>query len=216
MKTKIIIFLITIYLSLLPFIYNNHNPELSSKKNNQIEINIEYKLTKYPILNKEIEKTIDYHKRIFYNSIDNNTINNITYTLYITYKEYNYNNYISYIFYIETFLGGPHPNHQITTLNYNITNNKLININTLIQNNPAILNTLSNLSRDKLDKIEVFNDYNLKDMMIEGTKPTKNNFKNFIFTNNGLMIIFERYQIAPYYLGEYNITIPYNNLNLNI
>ena len=52
--------------------------------------------------------------------------------------------------------------------------------------------------------------------MLDGTTPNKKNFTKLIFSNKGLILYFERYQIAPYYLGEYNITIPYNNLNINI
>ena len=63
-----------------------------------------------------------------------------------------------------------------------------------------------------LQKIEIFKNADIIDMMLDGTTPIKNNFKNFVFTSNGLMLIFERYQIAPYYFGEYNITIPYQQI----
>ena len=52
-------------------------------------------------------------------------------------------------------------------------------------------------------------------MLKEGTQPLTNNYKNILFTNEGLIIYFERYQIAPYYYGDYKITIPYKYLNLN-
>ena len=51
-------------------------------------------------------------------------------------------------------------------------------------------------------------------MLKEGTLPTTDNFKNILFTDKGLIIYFERYQIAPYYYGDYNIIAPYEDLNI--
>ena len=45
-------------------------------------------------------------------------------------------------------------------------------------------------------------------MLKDGTAPTIDNFKNIVFSNNGLIIYFERYQIAPYYFGEIALTYP--------
>ena len=45
-------------------------------------------------------------------------------------------------------------------------------------------------------------------MLKDGTAPTVDNFKNIVFSNNGLIIYFERYQIAPYYFGEIALTYP--------
>ena len=53
-----------------------------------------------------------------------------------------------------------------------------------------------------------------KQKLIEGTSPTIDNYKNFALTNKGLNIYFEYYQIAPYYYGYSEVTIPYNEINL--
>lgn len=221
MKVKIILFILVITMPIIIFLTNKteiieltvktNNTDNIIIKNNKFETKIEYPITEYSILNKEIHQTIDYYQKEFYNDLKDITNKN-QYNLNISYKEYSYNNYLSYIFYIETDLGGAHPNHQISTISYDIKNNKLITINTLIEYNNNILNILSNLSRKQLQKIEIFKNADIIDMMLDGTTPIKNNFKNFVFTSNGLMLIFERYQIAPYYFGEYNITIPYQQI----
>ena len=51
-------------------------------------------------------------------------------------------------------------------------------------------------------------------MLKEGTLPILNNYKNILFSDKGLIIYFERYQIAPYYFGDYSITVPYKLLNI--
>lgn len=53
-------------------------------------------------------------------------------------------------------------------------------------------------------------------MLYEGTKPIKENFNNFIFSKNGLIIYFPQYQIAPYSQGEFNVIVPYNLLFKNM
>ena len=134
----------------------------------------------------------------------------------VNYKEYKYKNYISIVFNIEYYLGGAHPNHNIETIIYNTKDHNFITINNLISDNKNIISNLSKISRRELEKNKIFQDKTLKAMMLDGTTPNKKNFTKLIFSNKGLILYFERYQIAPYYLGEYNITIPYNNLNINI
>ena len=45
-------------------------------------------------------------------------------------------------------------------------------------------------------------------MLLEGTIPIINNFKNFVFSDN-IIIFFEEYQIAPYSSGIISLDIPY-------
>ena len=212
------VILITIFI-----IYKESNLELKAAgnvdniviKDNRFDININYPITEYNKLNEEITNTINKYREEFYIELKD-VSDKSYYTMDINYKEYSYQNYISIIFYVETYTGGAHPSHQIKTINYNYVKNELITIQTLVNNNTDILNTLSILSRDYLGKIKIFSDEGIYSMMILGTEPTIDNFKNFIFTSDGLMIIFERYQIASYYFGEYNITIPYEKLKINI
>lgn len=51
-------------------------------------------------------------------------------------------------------------------------------------------------------------------MLLDGTKPTKENFSKFALTKDGLKVYFDYYQIAPYYYGNSELTIPYKGLNL--
>ena len=40
----------------------------------------------------------------------------------------------------------------------------------------------------------------------------ESNFNTFALTNDGLLIFFGRYQVAPYYKGEFEVLIPYKYL----
>lgn len=224
-KKYIILLVSIILLSLYIFNYknyeNNKNIYYSVSKINTIDdehknkINIYFPITNYDLLDKEINNIIDTYIKEFKDAINEYKIQeNLYYTLYINYDEYTYKNYISFVFNIEMFTGGAHPNHFITTINYDTLNNKFINIDSLIDLNKNILNSLSKESRNILSSDKKFQiNYN-KDMMYEGTLPDKKNFKNFVLTENGLKILFDYYQIAPYYYGETIINIEYEKLNI--
>ena len=127
-----------------------------------------------------------------------------TYTLYIDYKEYKYEDYLSYAFFIETYTGGAHPTHDILTFVFDTRNDKFITANDIF--NDENLKKISKYSREKLLKDSRIVDTS---MLLEGTKPNIDNFKNFVFSNN-LIIIFNEYQIAPYSSGIISLDIPYS------
>lgn len=175
------------------------------------EINISYPRTKYPLLNETITKEIKTILNEFMEYAKSELEFNFTYTLDINYEEYSYNNYLSFVFYTSIYTGGAHPDNKIFTINYDILNNKIITIDDIISNDKLL--TLSNESRKILmQNKNIEHDKNSKEMLVEGTKPLKNNFRNFVFSENGLIIYFEQYQIAPYSSGSFKVLIPYNKI----
>ena len=53
-------------------------------------------------------------------------------------------------------------------------------------------------------------------MLKDGTKPLATSFGNFAFSKNGMIIFFNRYQVAPYVAGTFKVNISYEQLELNI
>lgn len=172
--------------------------------NSNYEIQVDYPKTNYNILNDATKNKIDNYIDNFKHNISDKQPNN--YSLIIYYDVYHYMDYISYIFYIEYDTGGAHPNHDIWTIVFNTKSNKIVTLDNLITYNENILNLFSKYSREELL-------YNKKivdtSMMIEGTRPTKENFSKFVLTNKGIILFFSRYQIAPYSSGHFQIIIPY-------
>ena len=79
----------------------------------------------------------------------------------------------------------------------------------MINKNQNILNIFSENSREILksnDKITS------STMLYEGTKPKKENFTNFIFSKNGIILFFPQYQVAPYSQGEFNVVLDYKKI----
>ena len=75
---------------------------------------------------------------------------------------------------------------------------------------------MSKYAYTNLSKNDKIKEVNMPYMLTNGTKPIKANFKSFVFTKDGIIVFFEKYQIAPYSYGEFWITIPYLDLNLKI
>ena len=213
LKYLIILFLI-INLIFCIYIINvkaiSNNEYKIEEKNNNYKIIAYYPKTDYSKLNNVInDKIYEYIKEFKENVNSSDYPINQYYSLIILYDCYEYDNYISYIFRIEDYTGGAHPNHRIYTVVYDIKNNVIITIDDLINKNQNILNIFSENSREILksnDKITS------STMLYEGTKPKKENFTNFVFSKNGIILFFQEYQVAPYSQGEFNVVLDYKKI----
>lgn len=188
----------------------NSDEKLINKVEEYYEISVKYPNTSYKKLNSKIEKFIEREVNDFYDFLkEENIQQDREYQLIITYDSYFYDEYISYVFHIFTDFGGAHPSNQLYTIVYNKDTNKLINIESLITYNSNILNVFSKVSREQLIRNErIVN----TSMMMDGTQPLKKNFSNFVFSDNGLILFFETYQVAPYSSGEFQVLIDYETL----
>ena len=232
-KYLFVLLLFCLFLSLIYFlflkkdVYTFHSVSLiassqldTEKKIEEIspdygyKINIHYPYTSYSILNQKIEELIKKYLEDFV-SASKPFIDNQIYSLDITYDTYFYQDIISYVFTIFVNTGGAHPNTIIDTISYDKKENKMITISELVKNNPNLLAFLSNKSREELLKNKDLQNQSIKEMLLEGTSPTNDNFKNFAFTSNGFTIYFNRYQVAPYSYGSFYIAIPYSEFNIN-
>lgn len=186
--------------------------ELSNEHQNKIRIY--YPKTDYELLNKKIKEEILTRKENFEKSLEDSKVQpNQYYTFFINYDSYETNSILSYVFYVEEYTGGAHPSTIIFTISFDIKNESFLTIDTLIQKDSNLLNTLSEKVRKQLSANEPFSsNKDIYQMMIEGTKPKKDNFKNLAFSKEGLIIFFEQYQIAPYSEGMFQITIPYGEI----
>ena len=212
MKKYLIIIFLVILLSTITYLIIKNKRNKYNINHNDNNIIINYPSTNYLKVNTIIKEYLDTSINNFKNITLDKT--KTTYYLIINYKEYHYQNLISYIFFSESFTGGAHPIHLIKSFIYNIDTNSFITINTLIKNNSNILKELSNYTYKTLSNKKIFQNQVVNNMLKEGTLPTTDNFKNILFTDKGLIIYFERYQIAPYYYGDYNIIVPYEDLSI--
>lgn len=125
-------------------------------------------------------------------------------SLYIKYKEpYNNNEVVSLLFDISIYdRGAAHPRNSEASFNF--IKGKIVNLNDLFLPDSNYLVTLSDISREKLAKM----DFPDKEWMMKGTAPTQENFRTWYFTPTGITIVFGNYQVAAYVYGSSTVEIP--------
>ena len=189
---------------------NNQEKKLEYTSKKQYKIKAYYPDIKYPLLDKvitdKINKYIDEFKD---NVIDVPVKQNQYYTFYLLYDMYSYQDFISYVFSIETYTGGAHPNHDIFTVTYDKSIDKIVTIADLVETNPNFLDTASNTAREELINNPGLVDIN---MLNSGTTAEVDNFSRFAFSSDGIVFFFTQYQIAPYSSGTFEITVPYSKI----
>ena len=179
------------------YIIKAYIPEAKTK-----EVNIKLENTYTDIISK-FEETVQDLKL---------PEDNRKFSLNINFTEYTYNDYISFLITYSCDFGGAHPDIDVVTVNYNKKDKEFVDINKLIEKNKETLNIFSNISYESLkDKIEEKEDSN---MLKQGTSPIKDNFTKFVFSKDGIILFFPNYSIAPYYLGNFEVKIPYSKINI--
>lgn len=177
------------------------------------EIRITYPRTEYSSLNQEFKAYIDSILEEFMEYSADTIQPDFPYTLDIYYEKYFSGDYLSYVFFTSQYTGGAHPSNTIYTITYDKKENKLLTISDLVNKNVNLLVILSKESRELLKKYPSFKTpYFIEDMLLEGTSPKTENFRNFAFSKEGLILFFEQYQVAPYSEGSFRVVIPYNKL----
>ncbi|MFZ2314872.1 MAG: RsiV family protein [Gammaproteobacteria bacterium] len=138
----------------------------------------------------------------------NKTLNN----LYVDYNasviRFDENPIISIRFTIQgSMVGAAHPYHYHRTLNYDLNTGEKIELSDLFKPGAQYLGAFANYTSNYLLRY-------LKDneMVMNGTAPIENNFKNWNIKPNGILITIEEGQAAPYVNGAQTILVPYTVL----
>lgn len=101
--------------------------------------------------------------------------------------------------------GMAHPTHKYYALNFDLDNGEVIELADLFRAHSNYLEILSEYSRKVLSRKLSDNQ-----MIMEGTEPKPENFKNWNIKPYGLMITFDEYQVAPYVNGPQTVLIPFS------
>lgn len=121
-------------------------------------------------------------------------------------------NYISFVLNLYYFTGGAHGANEVLGFNYDIKNKKEITVQDLLLNSQENLNKLSEVARKITYAQLKENDAFLEDMAEQGTEPIFENYKEFGFDNESLIIYFQRYQVSFGAAGPITIKIPFKDL----
>lgn len=97
----------------------------------------------------------------------------------------------------------------IHSLFFNLNNRVMINLSDLFIKNSVYLKRISDYCRATLKNKEELID---KELIDEGTAPTKSNYKIWSITPEGILIYFEDYQVASHGNSPQEVVVPYSFL----
>ncbi len=186
-----------------------------SENNEAYEINIYYPFTIDDELNSYINTKLDlYMKDIkFQASKFDEEVQEGKYKLNISFNSTKGNNgYISFIFSVTQDIKYLHPTETIFVINYDSNNKKIIMQEDLEKIYPNLYYNLSEYTYNELLKRQDIQEMGALDLLKDGTRPNKYNFMDLAFRENSMFVIFEKYQVAPYILGHFEIEVPLEKL----
>ncbi len=108
---------------------------------------------------------------------------------------------------IYEYTGGAHGNLTLKTQNYALPEGKSLAFKDLFRNPEKALEQVSLLARQNLKTRGL-----PADMVESGTEPEESNFKVFLLDNDGIILYFEPYQVAPWSEGVITMRIPLRKL----
>ena len=116
--------------------------------------------------------------------------------------------YISFIFFVNQDIKYLHPNEYIFVINYDKKNKKIIMQEDIEKMFPNLYYNLSKYTYNELLKNEEIKNMGALDMLKAGTHADKYNFMDIAFKKDSLLVLFEKYQVAPYVLGAFEVEVP--------
>lgn len=127
--------------------------------------------------------------------------------------------YISIVITMYYFTGGAHGINEVKAFNYDVVKQQEISIEDFLGNSAQALQKLSQLSEQtvisQLQSNDLQMDIFLTQMVKDGTKPIADNFKDFNFDSDSLVIYFQQYQVAPGSVGPVTIILSKDILGQN-
>lgn len=176
------------------------------------EIEIYYPWTTDNNLNAYINAKLELYKKDikFQASNYENEISEGKYKLNITFDvtKSGDDKYISFIFIITQDIKYLHPKETIFVINYDKENKRIIMLEDIETMFPNLYYNLSEWTYKELLKNEEIQNMGALKMLEEGTKATKYNFMDLAFKDNTILVVFEKYQVAPYVLGRFEVQVP--------
>lgn len=180
-----------------------------TEKTEYYEITAYYPITDKEDWNEEILSLVQKHISQFKEEIDEEVGKDQMYTLNLLYQTYTTEDTISYVFTIIMDTHGAHPNMIYDSITYDVRKQKILTIDDFVKDDPLFLEVVSKKVREILGTNSRVVNY---DMMIAGTEPMKENFKNFAITEEGYLFFFAPYQVAPYSSGKFQVCVPFSEI----
>lgn len=100
--------------------------------------------------------------------------------------------------------GAAHPGHYSLTVNYDLANGREIALDELFLPGSSYLQIVSDYCKAELSKRDI-----AFDSFSGGADPLPENYQRWNVSNDGLVVTFDEYQVAPYAAGPQVVTVPF-------
>ncbi len=104
--------------------------------------------------------------------------------------------------------GAPYSYRYSLTLNYDLEQGRELSLGDLFAEDAKFLKPISSYCIFELSRRSI----GFYGGFQRGAEPTLENYRNWNITNEGLLITFDEYQVAPYTYGVQTVTVPYSEL----
>lgn len=177
---------------------------------NNYTIDVHYPTTENKIIDDSIFADIEKQVSDFKSAVIKPSPNSAKTTLIINYQTIlNQEDILSIKFSSESYTGGAHPSHLIWTKNFVVSKSKEIPFEEVIVDEIMLKSVseyaIKNLTSQKQDY----------EFFMEGFNPIKKNYQTFALNDKGIIFYFNEYQIAPYYAGNFELFMPYSEIDLS-
>jgi hypothetical protein len=116
------------------------------------------------------------------------------------------NDLISIRFHVTFYgAGAAHPGSYSVPLNYDLGTARVLELADLFQPDSPYLEVLSVYAFDTLTQADML-------FFPEGVEPRPENYRSWNITQDGLLLTFDEYQVAPYAAGPQQVVVPYSAL----
>ncbi len=124
------------------------------------------------------------------------------YTLDSDYARFEYNGIITYVFTTSVDTGGAHANHMRDTVTFS-AEGEVLTFEKIFKNEDSVRKVFSAY----ITELRNGTQYDTE-LWLEGLKPLKENYNRFIINADGIVFLFDPYDIAPYSEGFQDIFVP--------
>lgn len=116
---------------------------------------------------------------------------------------------LSILFEDFAYLGGAHPGTYYVALNYDTTAAKVLTLADLFEPGADYLGLVSSLC---IAELQTRSDMMFPDFATSGAAALQENYQVWAVTPQGLLVVFQEYQVAPYAAGAQSVLLPYDAL----
>jgi hypothetical protein len=146
-------------------------------------------------LNQIIKEFVEDEAFAYSNTVNNSAELQISNpTINISYKvDHLENKIISVVFMVSNYMGGATDNQYAKTFNFNLDNSEEVVLLELFKTDSNYLEKIAELSKEYL----LNQSYSDELAINRGTEAKAENFDNFYFKDGSIIIVFDKYQVAP-------------------